>query len=592
MKTIVALPGEGIGIEVVAATCEVLMGAGIPVKILTPPHGPAAIAVHGSPLPEETKRACREADAVLFGAAGPSTSPGVGWPRWEQEAWAGVRPARFYPGMRSPLADPEGIDFVVVRENSEGMYPGREGDLAGAHLDPRNVLRQAQDPLREAQEEPTVRPLDGPLRDRRHLIERHVLLPPDHLGLDRLPAVSVQHLHGGRKGLPTRDEEERQAELLRQIRDSGLPLHVIVLEPSPSDGPVAESYKRLEREGADFLEAVREEMSQPEGHFVLHVHQFVLGADHTSSSGGDVSVNRAGLAAATVRNEERTCANKMLNVRTGQLERAVEVAVSSDPAAQFERSRQDPLFVGRVCDTGEGSGVGWYLALSFLGLLVMVPMLVAVSLASRRRKARIRRPSPREVVANASRALVRDLRAKAGKRLTAIGHTIAEVRADTEVPASLKALERALDAQEAARRLHDSGEEGGLAVADAVGVQVLLDLAEHETETARALTAGDGPPAPLRHCYVNPMHGTDTTRHVWSDHGPYRLGAPPVPVPLCGDCAAKLEGGGQPEALLVRFEDQAHPYYHLPATECVWSGTGYGAFTEDLVETVRHQARG
>ena len=45
-------------------------------------------------------------------------------------AWAGVRPIRFYPGMRSPLADPEGIDYILVRENSEGIYPGREGDLA------------------------------------------------------------------------------------------------------------------------------------------------------------------------------------------------------------------------------------------------------------------------------------------------------------------------------------------------------------------------------------------------------------------------------------------------------------------------------
>jgi isocitrate/isopropylmalate dehydrogenase len=45
-------------------------------------------------------------------------------------AWAGVRPIRFYPGMRSPLAEPDGIDYVILRENSEGMYPGREGDLA------------------------------------------------------------------------------------------------------------------------------------------------------------------------------------------------------------------------------------------------------------------------------------------------------------------------------------------------------------------------------------------------------------------------------------------------------------------------------
>jgi isocitrate/isopropylmalate dehydrogenase len=126
MKTVVALPGEGIGIEVVDATCEILAAAGIPLKILTPPQ----VEAPGSPVPEQTRRLCREADAVLFGAAGPSTSAVVGWLRWEMDAWAGVRPAKFYAGMRSPLADPDGIDFVVIRENSEGMYPGREGDLA------------------------------------------------------------------------------------------------------------------------------------------------------------------------------------------------------------------------------------------------------------------------------------------------------------------------------------------------------------------------------------------------------------------------------------------------------------------------------
>jgi isocitrate/isopropylmalate dehydrogenase len=125
MKTIVALPGEGIGLEVVDATCELLAAASVPVKILTPPQ----ITAPGSPVPDETKRISREADAVLFGAAGPSTTRVVGWLRWEMDAWAGVRPAKFYSGMRSPLADADGIDLVVIRENSEGMYPGREGEL-------------------------------------------------------------------------------------------------------------------------------------------------------------------------------------------------------------------------------------------------------------------------------------------------------------------------------------------------------------------------------------------------------------------------------------------------------------------------------
>jgi isocitrate/isopropylmalate dehydrogenase len=129
MKTIVALPGEGIGIEVVEATCEVLEGAGLGLKILHPPQGAAAMKEHGTPIPEETKRAAREADGVLFGAAGPSSSAVVSWLRWEMDAYAGVRPVRFFPGMHSPLAEPDGIDYVILRENSQDLYPGREGDL-------------------------------------------------------------------------------------------------------------------------------------------------------------------------------------------------------------------------------------------------------------------------------------------------------------------------------------------------------------------------------------------------------------------------------------------------------------------------------
>src|SRR5215470_5389888 len=128
-KTVVVLPGEGIGIEVVDATCEVLVGAGLPLKILTPPQVEGATPTAAGFVPDETKRAARDADGVFFGAAGPATTNVVSWLRWEMRAWAGLRPIRFRSGMRSPLADPEGIDYVIVRENSEGIYPGREGEL-------------------------------------------------------------------------------------------------------------------------------------------------------------------------------------------------------------------------------------------------------------------------------------------------------------------------------------------------------------------------------------------------------------------------------------------------------------------------------
>jgi isocitrate/isopropylmalate dehydrogenase len=131
MKKIVALGGEGIGPEVVDAACEVLAASGIPVTIATPPHGAAALASHGSPIPEETRRECEQADGVLFGAAGAAPSSAVvTWLRWAKGTYASVRPVKHYPGSSSPLARPDGSDYVIIRELSEGLYPGREGDLA------------------------------------------------------------------------------------------------------------------------------------------------------------------------------------------------------------------------------------------------------------------------------------------------------------------------------------------------------------------------------------------------------------------------------------------------------------------------------
>jgi len=130
-KVVVALGGEGIGPEVIDVTCELMTATKMPVEILTPPHGEPAIRSHGSPIPDETKRLCEDADGVLFGAAGaPPTSAVVSWLRWEKGITASVRPVKHYPGAYSPLARPEGIDYVIVREGVEGLYPGREGDLA------------------------------------------------------------------------------------------------------------------------------------------------------------------------------------------------------------------------------------------------------------------------------------------------------------------------------------------------------------------------------------------------------------------------------------------------------------------------------
>src|SRR4030095_678808 len=70
-----------------------MTSAGFPLKILTPAHGESAQRTHGSPLPDETRRLCAEADGVLFGAAASPASPAVvSYLRWQQDAYAGVRP--------------------------------------------------------------------------------------------------------------------------------------------------------------------------------------------------------------------------------------------------------------------------------------------------------------------------------------------------------------------------------------------------------------------------------------------------------------------------------------------------------------------
>jgi 3-isopropylmalate dehydrogenase len=128
-KKIVAMGGDGVGPEVVDATTGILGGMGLDLEIIRPPSGESAIRSHGSPLPGETRELCDEADAILFGAIGEKSTQIITYLRWVLDTYANVRPAKFYEGVKCPLKDPSGIDFVIVRENSEGLYPAREGDL-------------------------------------------------------------------------------------------------------------------------------------------------------------------------------------------------------------------------------------------------------------------------------------------------------------------------------------------------------------------------------------------------------------------------------------------------------------------------------
>jgi 3-isopropylmalate dehydrogenase len=129
-KKIVAMGGDGVGPEVVGATVNILRNMALDIEIIEPPAGESAIKSHGTPLPDETKKLCDSADAILFGAIGDKSTQIITYLRWVLDTYANIRPAKYYEGVQSPIKDPSGIDFVIVRENSEGLYPAREGDLS------------------------------------------------------------------------------------------------------------------------------------------------------------------------------------------------------------------------------------------------------------------------------------------------------------------------------------------------------------------------------------------------------------------------------------------------------------------------------
>ena len=125
-KQIAAIPGDGIGQEVLPAAIDVLEALDRDFEFVEGRAGNAVYEREGTPLPEETRELAREADATLFGAAGELAADIILPLRQDVEAFANVRPARAYPGVDG--VKPE-TDLVFVRENTQGVYAGIESDL-------------------------------------------------------------------------------------------------------------------------------------------------------------------------------------------------------------------------------------------------------------------------------------------------------------------------------------------------------------------------------------------------------------------------------------------------------------------------------
>jgi len=130
------IAGDGIGPEVVTEAVKVLDAVLPGVEKTAYDLGARRFHATGELLPEAALAELRAHDAILLGAIGdPSVPSGVLERglllrlRFELDHHVNLRPARLYPGVSSPLAGNPDIDFVVVREGTEGPYTGTGGAI-------------------------------------------------------------------------------------------------------------------------------------------------------------------------------------------------------------------------------------------------------------------------------------------------------------------------------------------------------------------------------------------------------------------------------------------------------------------------------
>lgn len=143
MKTykIASIPADGIGPEVITAGLQVLetlsrRDGGFSLDVTEFDWGSERYKREGALMPEDGTEELKDFDAIFFGAVGAPDVPdhvtlwGLRLPICQGfDQYANVRPTRILPGIKAPLADvgPGDLDWVIVRENSEGEYAGMGG---------------------------------------------------------------------------------------------------------------------------------------------------------------------------------------------------------------------------------------------------------------------------------------------------------------------------------------------------------------------------------------------------------------------------------------------------------------------------------
>lgn len=127
MQNVVLIPGDGIGKEITKSVTEILGAAGAEINWIECKAGEGANKELGTPLPDETIEAIEKHRIVL---KGPLTTPvGAGFRsinvalRQKFNLYSNIRPARSLPNIESPF---RGVDLVLFRENTQGLYIGKE----------------------------------------------------------------------------------------------------------------------------------------------------------------------------------------------------------------------------------------------------------------------------------------------------------------------------------------------------------------------------------------------------------------------------------------------------------------------------------
>ena len=140
---IAVIPGDGIGKEVMEATILVLDSLNINFDYVYGEAGDECLEKNGTALPDKTIEIVRNADACLFGAAGETAADVIVRLRQEMKMFANLRPVKSYPNTNSLSDD---IDFMIVRENTEGLYIADKEEMTedGA-IAKRIITREAEE---------------------------------------------------------------------------------------------------------------------------------------------------------------------------------------------------------------------------------------------------------------------------------------------------------------------------------------------------------------------------------------------------------------------------------------------------------------